>query len=389
MKKVGFIINPIAGMGGSVGLKGTDHMVEEAIRRGAVPMADKRAEIALKELLPLKETFTIYSFSGGMGGELAMRMGFSVVLLDKPGERRGGNVRKSGEVNNNMKSGCDGTDASDTILLAKRLVSEQAGLILFAGGDGTARNVYEAVGLRIPCIGIPAGVKIHSPVYARNPKAAGQLAAMWIQEKVSKASEKEVLDIDEEEYRKEIISTRLYGYLTVPEERNLIQNRKAPTPLSDSAAIGAIAYEVVDHMEEDICYLIGAGTTTRGIMQSLGLNNTLIGVDLICNKKLVANDVYGDAILSYIKGRKTKLIVTITGGQGFLFGRGNQQLTPNVIREVGKENIIILATKAKLAALGGKPLLVDTPDEELNQALCGYYRAITGYGEFAMCRVSE
>lgn len=372
MKKVGFIINPIAGMGGSVGLKGTDHMVEEAIRRGAVPMAHKRAGMALEELLPLKETLTFYSFSGGMGGELAKRMGFSVVLLDPPAD---GNTGV--------------TDAADTVCLAGRLLAGQVDLILFAGGDGTARNVYEAVGLNAVCVGIPAGVKIHSPVYARNPRAAGRLAAMWLQGKVSGTLEQEVLDIDEDEYRKELLNTRLYGYLAVPREKNLIQNRKAPTPLSDTAAIGSIAYEVVDHMEEDVCYLIGAGTTTRGIMQLLGLKNTLIGVDLICNKQLIAADIYGDSILSHIKGRKTKLIVTITGGQGFLFGRGNQQLTPNVIREVGKENIIILATKAKLAALGGNPLLVDTPDEELNRLLCGYYRAVTGYGEFAMCRVSE
>ena len=126
-------------------------------------------------------------------------------------------------------------------------------------------------------------------------------------------------------------------------------------------------------MEPETCYLIGAGTTTRGIMHLLGLKNTLIGVDLICGKKLVAADLYGDTILSYIKGRRTKLIVTVTGGQGYLFGRGNQQLTPEVIKEIGKENIIILATKAKLAALGGRPLLVDTYDEACNLSLCGYY----------------
>lgn len=413
MKKIGLIINPIAGMGGSVGLKGTDHVVEEAIRRGAVPMAEKRAEIALLELLPLRSQFTFYSCPGGMGGELAERMGFSVVLLDKPGEKEteggaetgtgerencAGNGRSgegggakggdSAESGDRVESG-GGTDAFDTIKLAKRCLEEQVDLILFAGGDGTARNIYEAVGLDAPCVGVPAGVKIHSPVYARNPKAAGQLTALWLQGKVSRTSEKEVLDIDEDEYREERINTRLYGYLTIPEERNLIQNRKAPTPLSDTAAIESIAYEVVDHMERDTFYLVGAGTTTRGIMHFLGLKNTLIGVDLIYNKKLVANDVYGDAILSFIKGRKTKLIVTITGGQGFLFGRGNQQLTPAVIREIGKENILILATKAKLAALGGSPLLVDTIDTELNHELCGFYRTITGFGEFTMCRVSD
>lgn len=373
MKKLGLIINPIAGMGGSVGLKGTDHVVAEAIRRGAVPMAEKRTEQALAELLPLKDQFTFYSYPGEMGGELAEQMGFSVVFLEK--------------ADGNQKE--NQTDASDTVTLAKQLLNEQVDIILFAGGDGTARNVYESVGLQAACIGIPAGVKIHSPVYARNPKAAGHLALLWLQGKVSRTSEQEVLDIDEEEYRKERINTRLYGYLMIPEEKSLIQNRKAPTPLSDTAAIESISYEIVDHMEPDTYYLIGAGTTTRGIMQSLGLKNTLIGVDLLYNKELVANDVYGDAILSYIKGKKAKLVVTITGGQGFLFGRGNQQLTPKVLREIGKQNIQILATKAKIAALSGRPLLIDTIDMKLNRELCGFYRTITGYGEFTMCKVSD
>ena len=171
---------------------------------------------------------------------------------------------------------------------------------------------------------------------------------------------------DEERYRREELSTRLYGYLLVPREKTLTQNRKAPTPVSETASIEAIAYDIIEAMEPETCYLIGAGTTTRGIMHLLGLKNTLIGVDLICGKKLVAADLYGDTILTYIKGKRTKLIVTVTGGQGYLFGRGNQQLTPEVIKEIGKENIIILATKAKLAALGGRPLLVDTYDEACN-----------------------
>lgn len=195
-------------------------------------------------------------------------------------------------------------------------------LILFAGGDGTARDVYQAVELASPCVGIPAGVKIHSPVYAKNPRAAGRLALLWLTGKLSMTQEEEVLDIDEEQYRKEHINTRLYGYLRVPKERTLTQNKKAPSPLSDAAAMESIAYEAIRQMEPDTYYIIGAGTTTRGIMEVLGLKNTLIGVDLIRNKELVANDLGGKELLSYIKGKKAKMIVTITGGQGYLFGRG-------------------------------------------------------------------
>lgn len=375
MKKLGLLINPVAGMGGSVGLKGTDHMVEEAIRRGAKPRANGRVRQALKELLEIKNELEIVTCPGDMGEDTAKSMGFRTTVLHTGGRR-------------SLKDLFD-SSRTDTIVLSNAMEEAGVDLLLFAGGDGTARDIYEGVGTELPALGIPAGVKIHSPVYAKNPQSAGDLAKLWLTGKVTKTAEQEVLDIDEELYRQEIINTRLYGYLSVPLEHVFTQNRKAPTPLSETASIESIAHEIVEHMEEDTYYLIGAGTTTRGVMQMLGLKNTLIGVDLIRNKELMANDIYGDKILDFIKGKKTKLIVTVTGGQGFLFGRGNQQITPEVIREIGKENIIILATKAKIAEFHHQPFLVDTPDEELNKELCGYYRVITAYGEFTMCRVSE
>lgn len=386
MKKIGLIINPIAGMGGSVGLKGTDNAAAEAFRRGAVPRAGDRARAALSELLSLKEELFIYTCPGNMGGDPAKELGFQTVIKpDVPDGRETEPSMDAGTLPESLAK----TSAADTKGLAKWLLSENVDLILFAGGDGTARDVYEAVELNAVCVGIPAGVKIHSPVYAKNPRAAGQLAFLWLTGKISAAREEEVLDIDEEQYRKENISTRLYGYLRIPKERTFTQDRKAPTPLSDAAAIESIAYEVVRQMEPDTYYIIGAGTTTRGIMELLGLKNTLIGVDLICNKELVAGDLGGKELLSLIKGKRTKLIVTITGGQGYLFGRGNQQLTPEVIREVGRENIMIIATKTKLAALSGRPLLVDTYDEELNRSLCGYYKVISACGEAIVCKVSD
>ena len=375
MKKLGLIINPVAGMGGSVGLKGTDHMVEEALRRGAKPRANERVRIALAELLELKDEIEILTYPGDMGAEAAEELGFKTAVLMPEGGK---------DLNALLDS-----SRADTLSLARRLKEEGVDLLLFAGGDGTARDIYEGVGTELPALGIPAGVKIHSPVYAKNPQSAGSLAKLWLSGKVTKTAEQEVLDIDEDLYRQEIINTGLYGYLSVPLEHVFTQNRKAPTPLSETAAIESIAHEIVEHMDPDTYYLIGAGTTTRGIMQMLGLKNTLIGVDLIKNRELVANDLYGDKILDYIRGKKIKLVVTVTGGQGFLFGRGNQQITPEVIREIGRENIIIIATKAKIAEFHHQPFLVDTPDQKLNQELCGYYRVVTAYGEFTMCRVSE
>lgn len=393
MKKLGLIINPVAGMGGSVGLKGTDGVVEEAIRRGAVPGSGKRAEASLKELLPFRGILTVYTKNGEMGGNLAREMGFHTVLLKDEGLKDQEDVcglsGPSGAWPSGAAENVPASSAADTIALVKAFVKERIDLLLFAGGDGTARNIYEAAGTDLVTVGIPAGVKIHSPVYAKNPAAAGRLAALYLTEKIRRTEEREVLDIDENAYRAERIDTSLYGFLKVPMEKTLTQNRKAPTPLTDAAAIRSMAYEVVDNMEPDTWYLVGAGTTTRGVMELLGLKNTLIGVDLVRNRKLVANDLYGKTILTYIKGQKAKLIVTITGGQGCLFGRGNQQLTPEILRAIGKENIIILATHAKLSDLHGKPLFVDTPDETLNKELSGFYRVITGYKEYTICRVSE
>ena len=350
MKTVGLIINPIAGLGGSVGLKGTDHVAQEALRRGAVPHAGERTCQALQALAQTAVPFQVVTWPGAMGGDAAQSLGLPCRLL--PGVPQG-----------------ESTRGEDTQALAKALAEEGVDLILFAGGDGTARDVYNALGLGTPVLGIPAGVKIHSPVFGRSPRDAGRLAALWLEQETGRTREEEVLDIDEELYRQGRINTRLYGYLTIPAQPGLTQSRKAPTPLSDAQAIRAIAFQVTDHMEPGVNYLIGAGTTTRGVMEVLGLPNTLIGVDLLRDGKL------------------TKLVVTVTGGQGCLFGRGNQQLTPQVLRQVGKENIILLATPAKLAQLRGEPLWVDTIDPELNENLCGYYRVISGYGEFTLCRV--
>ena len=210
------------------------------------------------------------------------------------------------------------TSAEDTRKLAEWLLSEQVDLILFAGGDGTARDVYQAVELSSPCVGIPAGVKIHSPVYAKNPRAAGRLALLWLSGKLSMTQEEEVLDIDEEQYRKEHINTRLYGYLRVPRERTLTQNKKAPSPYRMRRPWNPLLMRPLGRWSRIPIISLGP-EPPPGIMEVLGLKNTLIGVDLIRNKELVANDLGGKELLSYIKGKRAKMIVTITGGQGYLF----------------------------------------------------------------------
>lgn len=367
-KKMGLIVNPVAGLGGSVGLKGSDGLVEEALARGAVPQSENRAKVALQELLSMKDNVTIYTGPGKLGEWITRELEFSCV------------VREAAQTVS--------TTAEDTRALSGWLQEQGMDLILFAGGDGTARDVCPTANETAVFLGIPAGVKIHSPVYARSPATAGRLASLYLQEQVTSVIEEEVLDIDEEQYRQEIINTKLYGYLRIPGEPEYTQCRKCSSGASEEDTIAAIAEYVADTMDRDTYYIIGAGTTTRAVMRELELENTLIGVDLVYNYELVANDIYGSQILEHIGNKPAKLVVTVTGGQGFLFGRGNQQLTPEVLRRIGKENIIILATKEKILKLRGQPLLVDTGDAELDQELSGYHYVICDYNETIVCKVS-
>ncbi len=364
--KIGLIINPVAGLGGSVGLKGTDLMVEEALRRGAIPQAFYRAEVALAQLLPVQSQVELFTGSGEMGGDLAEKLGFS------------SEIRPTAPM----------TTSQTTQNLASWMVSQGVELILFAGGDGTARDLCQVLPTGQVVLGIPAGVKIHSPVYARSPQSAGVLARKYVEHQVKSTQEVEVLDIHEGLYRQEIINTQLFGYLTIPLEKNFTQNRKCASPLSQRATMNAIAAEIVEQMEEDCYYIMGAGTTTRAVMERMGLENTLIGVDLVQNGQLVEKDTYGRQLLTTIGQESAKLVVTITGGQGFLFGRGNQQITPEVIEKVGKNNIIILATQEKLLELRGQPLLVDTGSQGLDRSLCGYYQVVTSYGQRTVAQVA-
>ncbi len=252
-------------------------------------------------------------------------------------------------------------------------------LLLFAGGDGTARDICAAVGEACHVLGIPAGCKIHSGVYGVTPAASGRVAARMIAGELLSLVDAEVMDIDEEAFRAGKVRARHYGQLQVPGDLRYVQAVKQGGRESEELVLADIAAGVVEQMEPDTLYLMGSGSTVAACMTELGLENTLLGVDLVENGRLIGQDLSAAEILTRIRGRRCRLIITLIGGQGHLFGRGNQQLSPEVLRAVGRDQIQVLATKAKLAALAGRPLLVDTDDPALNRSLSGYLRITTGY----------
>jgi predicted polyphosphate/ATP-dependent NAD kinase len=286
-----------------------------------------------------------------------------------------------GDINNGN------TIADDTIKIARLMVKTGVDLLLFAGGDGTARNIYDSIGTKIPVLGIPAGVKIHSAVYAVNPRSAGKAVSYYLEGRTVDFKEAEVMDIDEVSFRQGNVKAKLYGFLKVPEIKAYIQNVKSGG-YSEKEAVAGMAAEVTENMKNDILYIIGPGTTTRSIMNRLKLSNTLIGVDLVQNRQVLASDVNEKQLYNLLGDKKARIIVTAIGGQGHIFGRGNQQLSPRVIRKVGKKNIIVVASKDKLISLKSQPLLVDTADLDLDRELCGYIRVITGFEDYVPYNVS-
>ncbi len=391
-KKLGLIINPIAGMGGKVGLKGTDgaNILRRALELGARPEAPLRAVDALKELSKFKNEIIILTYPGDMGERQARIAGFEPVVLEgasiSPGVRNATcTMQTSGLVWREQF-----TTARDTQKAAIDMLEAGVDLILFVGGDGTARDVFDAIGTKVPVLGIPAGVKIHSPVYAISPRNAGELAAKFVKGDVTVVKETEVMDLDEDAFRQGRVTAKLYGFLSVPYEEELMQNLKSGTTESEAAALDGIGDRIVEEMEPGVTYIIGPGTTTRTIMEKLGIENTLLGVDVVRDGKLVAADANENKLLEILADDRTgraKIIVTVIGGQGYVFGRGNQQLSPDVIRKVGKINIIIVATRNKLNALKKRPLLVDTGDDELNKTLSGYVHVLISYDREVMYRI--
>ncbi|MGC9443540.1 MAG: ATP-NAD kinase family protein [Candidatus Methanospirareceae archaeon] len=355
--KLGFLINPIAGMGGSVGLKGTDGLVEAARTLGAQPVAAERARKCLEAL---KISATLLTCSGAMG-EDALR---------------------STPLQYEVVYSVDGltTTSEDTQNACHRFMDERVELILFCGGDGTARDVYRVVGQEIPMLGIPAGVKMHSAVFAITPRGAAQMVELFVSGK-AEVREVEVMDTDEAAYRRNELRMKVFGYARTPYEPVLVQHGKSLfQSVSEETAKEEIAQFALEFMRDGSLYILGAGTTTFKIAELLGLGDekTLLGVDAVKDGKLVGKDLNEQALLQVLdREPKAKLLVSPIGAQGFVFGRGNQQLSATVLDKIGVANVIVLATPHKLNETPF--LLVDTGSEKLDEQLSGHMSVICGY----------
>ena len=369
MFRLGLIVNPMAGLGGSIALKGSDDIssIDQALSLGAVPRATPRTLQALQPLLNLD--LQILTYPREMGEDAAKQAGFVPVVLG---------AIQAGQ-----------TTAEDTECAAQALLAEGADLILFTGGDGTARNICSAVGTAVPVLGIPAGVKIHSGVYAVTPKAAGEIVALLIKGELVTLAAQEVRDIDEEAFRAGRVMAKHYGELQVPQEHRYLQATKESGIEVEDIVLDDIAAGFADHMLDDVRYIMGSGGTVAAIMEHLGLDNTLLGVDVIENGELIARDCTAQQLLALTEGVDARLIITIIGGQGHIIGRGNQQLSAELLMGLGKNNIQLVATKAKLKALEGRPLIVDSGDEVANKMLAGMIAVRTGYEDSVLYRVAE
>jgi len=353
--RLGLIVNPIAGMGGRVGLKGTDGpTLQRAIALGARPVAPDR------------------------GREVVAGITVSAARL-----------RIAIDVREVTPESATGTQAA-----AAEFRDTAVDLLLFVGGDGTARDVCAAIGMSVPVLGVPAGVKMHSAVFALGTRTAADIAVAWLASGVRRTREAEVVDIDEVAMQDGVTSVRLYGTLLVPDVPGRIQALKAAGGVAASAEVDALAREVVRRLAPGTPVVLGPGTTTRAIGRALGLETTLLGVDVVeigpgGGATMVVRDAGEGPILASLRGRSGVAVISPTGGQGFLIGRGNQQLSPAVIRAIGPANLIVVATLAKLAALEGRPLYVDSGDPDLDSTLAGHRRVITGRGQETVMRIDR
>lgn len=365
-KVIGLIVNPVAGMGGSVGLKGTDgkDIYQKALELGAQPVTPGKAHEVL-EHINNTDAIDWLAAPGKMGENFVVEMDLAHTVIGEIGEE---------------------TSGEDTRRIARQMAAQGADLIVFVGGDGSARDLFDAVGTDTPVVAVPAGVKIFSGVFAISTRRAAEMIDAFVSG--VDVTEEEVLDIDEEAYQNNRLDSRLYGYLMTPNVRAYLQPGKfaSVSPSSEESKLDIAAYIVEDIIEPETLYILGPGSTVKAVADEIGVEKTLLGVDAVYEGKLVGQDLNEKGILALLEQYpKRKLVITPLGGNGFIFGRGSKMFTPQVIRLVGKENVIIVGDRDKVQHLDC--LRVDSGDFDLDETLSGFQRVWVGYREAILKKV--
>jgi len=351
--RLGFVVNPIAGMGGRVGLKGTDGKVAEARARGADPRSPDRARRALNALYDRRPETALLTWGGSMGADLAREAGFDPTVLGAPAEAE--------------------TTAADTREAVAAFVDAGVDLVCFVGGDGTAADVADALdGTDTPMLGVPGGVKVYSSVFAVSPEDAAAVVDTF-----ERTERREVMDIDEDAYREGAVDPELRAVVRVPVGENLQSSKQ-----TGSGNVESVAEGFADSVDSGVTYVLGPGSTVGTIKAALGFEGSPLGVDVWRDGEVLVTDATESAILDAL-GERNVIVVSPIGGQGFVFGRGNPQLSPAVIRRCEVE---VVASRSKLDDLG--QLQVDTDDPELDADLRGWTRVRVGRFERRLMEIA-
>lgn len=369
---VGLLVNPVAGIGGAVALKGSDgaEIQQAAAARGGEPRGEGRARRALRAAGPVLRTLRWLTWDGTMGADLLRSEALTCEVLGTPGDPPG---------------------PADTRQAALALADAGADLLVFAGGDGTARDILQAVGQRLPVLGIPAGVKMHSGVFATTPEAAGEILVRLVEGGLVRSCRADVRDLDEAALRDGVVHPRYYGELLVPDLGAFLQRTKESGRENEAMALGEIVADVAGRVRESdpsMSFVLGPGSTVAAIKDELEMKATLLGVDVYRDGMQIGEDVDARWLEQKLEA-PFSLVVSFSRGQGFLFGRGNQQFSPQFLSRLDRADLIVPATRSKLLSLEGRPLLIDTDDADLDRRLAGLVEITAGYDDRLWYRVES
>ncbi len=371
MVRIGVIANPDAGLGGRLGLKGSDGQAELARSKGAEDRSGPRLESMLRHFSRIhRDESTEIEWITSSG-----RMGTEWI----PDELQIGTISEVHQSSGN-------TSASDTQDAVAMLLDHGIDLLVYSGGDGTTRDIVSSLSdsesPELPVIGVPSGVKMHSGCFASSPKAAAEVLSAWIHGDLL-VSSTEVLDLDEELYRKGKWVVRLYAEAFSPNSPRWMQGSKE---LIQTESEEDIIVGLSDHIEESIAeegrlVIWGSGGTLREIGGNIGFELTTLGIDATIGSEQVGTDLAESGIIELLESHDgpVTLLLSPMGGQGFLIGRGNLQLSPAVLSPIGIENILGVVTPAKLLTV--RALRIETGDESLDEEFASkrYMKVLQGY----------